>query len=103
MDVVSEDFSPAVEQLWQQFQPLAESRAAEVERYAELRRRGQDNEQVRSEARSCAHALAGALGSYGRAEGSALASEVETLLALPGAEPARLGELSTRLTAAVQR
>lgn len=97
------DFSPAVEQLWRRFQPLAQSRVAELDAYAGVRAEGRDDEDARARARAAAHALAGALGSYGRPEGSALAAEVEALLTLPGAEPGRLGELSDRLAAVVRR
>lgn len=63
----------ALEALWQRFQPLVAQRLATVEAHL-------DGRCDREQARRAAHALAGALGSYGRPEGSRLAAELEAAL-----------------------
>lgn len=103
MAVVNPDARALVEEMWQRFQPLAQERVAEIQRYADQRADGSDSEEAREAAKHAAHALAGSLGSYGRPTGSALADEVESLVAEPGADPVRLTELTGRLMEAVAR
>lgn len=65
--------------LWERFRPLVRERLAVLRCWA-------DGEPVpRADAARAAHNLAGSLGSYGRAEGSALARRVD--VALAGDEP----------------
>ncbi len=67
--------SEGVASLWLRFKPLIASRIELLERYA-----GGDPEVSREEAASAAHKLAGALGSYGRHQGTQAARDVENLL-----------------------
>lgn len=101
MAVVTLDARGLVEQMWQRFQPLAQERVADIQRYADVRADGSESDESREAASRAAHALAGSLGSYGRPTGSVLADEVESLIATPGADPVRLGELTERLAEVV--
>lgn len=65
--------------MWAGFADLARSRVDALEAYARAYAAGDDDPALRAEARSAAHKLAGALGSYGRA-GSDEASQLDLLL-----------------------
>jgi HPt (histidine-containing phosphotransfer) domain-containing protein len=67
--------SEAVEALWERFRPLVRSRIEVLERFAA----GDGGVKVEDAARA-AHNLAGALGSYGRHEGSETARRIERAL-----------------------
>jgi HPt (histidine-containing phosphotransfer) domain-containing protein len=67
--------SKAVEALWERFRPLVSSRIEILERFAA----GDDGVKVEDAVRA-AHNLAGALGSYGRPEGSETARRIERVL-----------------------
>lgn len=68
-----------VEQLWQRFRPLVRSRLDAVEAHLS----GQPVGPPLAEANRAAHALAGALGTYGRPAGNELARELERALNEP--------------------
>lgn len=71
---------PGVERLWARFRPLVLTRVELVQQYL-------DGDGTRAEARAAAHKLAGALGSYGRAEGSSAARRIEEMLEGDGPRP----------------
>ena len=88
----------AVARLWLTFKPLVAARIALLQRYADG-----DSEVTVDEAASTAHKLAGALGSYGRHEGTRVAREIEVLLAHDGGDARqRLGEAVERLRDATE-
>lgn len=97
-----------IARLWERFRPLAEHRIALIEAYVDGGRGPLLSEvptpwggDARAQARQAAHDLVGALGSYGRPDGSRLARDVEALLlgdALADHVPDR-GELDRLLTA----
>ncbi|MUN63651.1 hypothetical protein GMA12_10920 [Kocuria sediminis] len=65
----------AVAALWERFRPLVSSRIETLERFAEG-----DPRLGAGEAARAAHNLAGALGSYGRHDGSRTARRIEQAL-----------------------
>ncbi len=65
-------FGDVTEALWRKFRPLIDERIATIERAIESQSPGD-----RIEATRAAHSLAGALGSYGRDEASAVARDLE--------------------------
>lgn len=69
-------------QMWAGFAPLARARVDAVELWLATYDAGRDDTDLRADAASAAHKLAGALGSYGRA-GSDDASALEVLLRGP--------------------
>ncbi|MDT0164102.1 Hpt domain-containing protein [Actinotalea sp. AC32] len=76
-----------IARLWEQFRPLAERRIGLIEAYVGGREVVLLSEvptpwggDARTQARQAAHDLVGALGSYGRPDGSRLARDVEHLL-----------------------
>jgi HPt (histidine-containing phosphotransfer) domain-containing protein len=87
--------------LWVKIRPLLEERLATLDTAAADASAGTLADDLRKEAASCAHKLAGSLGMYGYDEGTRVARELEVLLG--GAEPdaARLGALTVELRAAV--
>ncbi|MGN6332247.1 MAG: Hpt domain-containing protein [Motilibacteraceae bacterium] len=64
--------------LWERFRPLVAERVGLLRAWA-----AGEGGTTREEAARAAHNLAGSLGSYGRAEGSAVARRVDVLLASP--------------------
>jgi HPt (histidine-containing phosphotransfer) domain-containing protein len=85
----------AIAALWERFRPLVTSRIEILERFAA----GDDSVKVEDAARA-AHNLAGALGSYGRHEGSETARRIERALRPDTAiRPDRLQEEISRLRA----
>ncbi|HEY3436314.1 MAG TPA: Hpt domain-containing protein [Actinotalea sp.] len=103
-----------VARLWERFRPLAESRVETIEQYLQpeagpSRERNRADRAALTRAQEAAHNLAGALGTYGRPEGSALALRIEHLLTDPTAEAgdpahaALLVDLAQRLRTEVTR
>jgi HPt (histidine-containing phosphotransfer) domain-containing protein len=87
----------AVARLWERFRPLVSARIGTIEAYLE----GQDGVGLEDAARA-AHNLAGALGSYGRPDGSRVARRIEHALRAPDpAPPEQLREDVATLRAAV--
>ncbi len=87
-----EPTSDAVTKLWQRFRPLVQSRIDVIERFA----LGDGSVQAEDAARA-AHNLAGALGSYGRHDGTLIARRIEH--AVRSADPDRFGHLPEELAA----
>lgn len=84
-------------QIWARFQERIRGRIAVLEDAAGAVRAGELPGQLRRHAEQEAHMLAGSLGTFGLAEGSRLAREVEWLLQgagrVEGADASRLSEL----------
>ncbi|HWG21689.1 MAG TPA: Hpt domain-containing protein [Terracidiphilus sp.] len=69
--------SDALEILWKKFQPQIEERVAVLEAANRALAEGALTAEAREAAHAAAHKLAGILGTFGLAEGTALAREVE--------------------------
>ena len=93
----------ALQRLWGRFQPEIEARVAIVESAASAA--GTLSRAQQEGAHAAAHKLAGVLGTFGLAEGTALARELEHLLDPEGApnasEAERIVSLTVRLRAIV--
>ena len=87
--------------LWVRIRPIVEDRLATLDRAAEAAKAGSLNAELRAEAASCAHKLAGSLGMYGYDEGTRVAREIELLLGCVSPDSAPLSVLVTELRAAV--
>lgn len=83
-----------IEELWARFRPLAVERVTTIEAYL-------DGRSSRAEALDAAHNLSGALGSYGRPDGSAAAREIEGLLASGDERRADVTAVMDRLRASL--
>ncbi|MEB3883546.1 response regulator [Lyngbya sp. CCY1209] len=70
----------SVNKIWERFRANFGDRIAVIERAGVAAQAGQLDPQLRQEARQEAHKLAGSLGTFGRAEGSAIARQIEALL-----------------------
>ena len=94
----------ALDRLWSRFQPEIEQRVAILD--AATAAGSSLTRAQREAAHSAAHKLAGVLGTFGLAEGTALARELEHLFAPEGAPDAanaqKLVELSSRLRTIVE-
>ena len=87
--------------LWVKIRPLVEERLATLDKAAAAASAGTLAEDLRKEAASSAHKLAGSLGMYGYDEGTRVARELEVLLGNAKPDAARLGALVAELRAAV--
>jgi HPt (histidine-containing phosphotransfer) domain-containing protein len=81
-----------IARLWERFRPLVDERLERLQTFA-------DGGGGAEEARRAAHNLAGALGSYGKHEASAVAREIDHAFLEGTAEPASGGEALGRLRA----
>jgi HPt (histidine-containing phosphotransfer) domain-containing protein len=88
-------------QLWIKNRPIIEERLATLDRASAAAASGGLNADMRKDAASAAHKLAGALGMYGYDEGTQIARQIDALLSsnMPGV--AQLADLIARLRAAV--
>jgi HPt (histidine-containing phosphotransfer) domain-containing protein len=88
-------------QLWIKNRPIIEERLATLDRASAAAASGGLNAEMRKDAASAAHKLAGALGMYGYDEGTQIARQIDALLSsnMPGV--AQLADLIARLRAAV--
>lgn len=77
----SENLAAALEQIWQRHLPQIEKRLVAIESAAAATATGTLTREQRLAAHSAAHSLAGVLGSFGLAEGTAPARETERLYA----------------------
>jgi HPt (histidine-containing phosphotransfer) domain-containing protein len=84
--------------LWVRNRPIIDERLATLDRAAAA---GALGEELRKEANSTAHKLAGALGMYGFDEGTRVAREIEVLLGDANPDAARLGALIADLHEAI--
>ncbi len=80
------DLSAALDRLWMRFLPEIRERVAKIESAAQSLGKGELDTEQREAATSAAHKLAGVLGTFNLAHGTALARELE--LAFSGAEAA---------------
>jgi HPt (histidine-containing phosphotransfer) domain-containing protein len=87
--------------LWVKIRPLVEERLATLDQAAAAAKAGSLADDLRKEAGSSAHKLAGSLGMYGYDEGTRVARELEVLLGEAKPDAARLGELIAELRSVV--
>ena len=83
--------------LWEQHRPAIEERINILARACEALRCAQLTPEIREDALSAAHKLAGVLGTFGRSEGTDLARRIENWLADPETLPSRSGEFADAL------
>jgi len=87
--------------LWVKIQPIVEERLATLDQAAKAASAGALGEDLRAEAGSSAHKLAGSLGMYGYDEGTRVARELEVMLGGAAPDGARLVVLIAELRKAV--
>jgi len=87
--------------LWVKIQPIVEERLAVLDRASVAATEGTLTDEIRREAQSSAHKLAGSLGMYGFDEGTQVARELEQMLDAGAPESSRLSALVAELRAAV--
>jgi len=87
--------------LWVRIRPIVEERFATLDEAAAAAESGSLNAEVRSEAMSSAHKLAGSLGMYGYDEGTRIGREIEVMLGGASPDAARLTRLIAELRASV--
>jgi HPt (histidine-containing phosphotransfer) domain-containing protein len=87
--------------LWVRNRPVVEQRVAVLDRAALAAANGPLTEELRTEANSSAHKLAGALGMYGYDEGTQIARRLELMLSVTTPDAARLNELIVELRASI--
>jgi len=83
-----------VASLWIKSRPTIEARVELLERASVADPLG---DELRAEAHSVAHKLAGSLGMFGFPEGTRVARELELRLEISGADPAVLADLTKQL------
>src|SRR5271170_1703657 len=83
--------------LWVRIRPIVEERLVILDRAAAASKEGELPGELRVEAASAAHKLAGSLGMYGFDEGTRVAREIEVLLDRGTPDAARLNALVTEL------
>ena len=101
-----EELRGAVSQLWLRFKPVILERVAVVESAATALLSGPIDDLLRKKAEGEAHKLAGSLGSFGFADGSRDAREIEVILqsgSLGETQILRLSELVVNLHAQLER
>jgi HPt (histidine-containing phosphotransfer) domain-containing protein len=87
--------------LWIKIQPIVEERLVVLDSAAAAATQGSLPDNLRMEARSSAHKLAGSLGMYGFDEGTRVARELEQMLETGVLDSARLSGLVAELRASV--
>lgn len=78
MAASNQSIAAAMQRLWVQYQPQLEERVATLESAAAALSAHALSPDLRAEASSAAHKLAGVLGTFGLDEGTVLAREAET-------------------------
>jgi hypothetical protein len=86
---------------WVKVRPLLEERVATLDKAAAAVSAGMLADDLRKEAGSSAHKLAGSLGMYGYDEGTRVARELEVLLGKAAPDAVKLNKLIAELRAAV--
>ncbi len=100
MDPVQQDaLSQALDALWARFLPLVEERIALLESAAAAFAAGRLSIEERQAAGAAAHKLAGVLGTFGLARGTALARELETMYLSQSPPDSALGASLISITA----
>jgi len=93
-----EDPLDIIARLWEAHRDVVVARIASIRAGIDAIRAGAaPADDAVQDAYRAAHNLAGALGSYGRAEGSVFARDMMTSIAEPGADPDALTTLLTRI------
>lgn len=87
--------------LWVRIQPIVDERLGILDRASLAVAQGTLTDDLRKEAQSSAHKLAGSLGMYGFDEGTRVARELEAMLDAGVPERSRLSALVAELRAAV--
>ena len=101
MNDAEEKTAALLAKLWVEIQPVLEERLAALDKAAAAAGAGTLAQDLREEAESSAHKLAGSLGMYGYDEGTRVARELEVLLESAKPDAARLSALIAELRAAV--
>jgi HPt (histidine-containing phosphotransfer) domain-containing protein len=101
MSEIEDKTASLLEALWQRNRPLVEERVAVLDQADAAAGAGPLNEDLRKEAQSNAHKLAGALGMYGYDEGTLIARQIEVLLESATPDAGRLNGLIGELRAAI--
>ena len=101
MSEVEDKTTALLQKLWLKIQPIVEERIAVLERASAAAARGSLTDELRKEAQSSAHKLAGALGMYGYDEGTRIARELEQLLDRGTPAAQQLSELVAELRTAI--
>ncbi len=78
--VTQPELNAALDRLWTQFLPEIEQRVATIESASSALVVGELKDDLRDDARSAAHKLAGVLGTFGLTKGTIVAREAELLL-----------------------
>jgi HPt (histidine-containing phosphotransfer) domain-containing protein len=87
-----------LDQLWRKHLPQMHERVEILRQASDLLQQGQLSDEMRNAAQLAAHKLAGALGTFGRAEGTDLARLIENCLA----NPHELPQFKDRIKVAVE-
>jgi HPt (histidine-containing phosphotransfer) domain-containing protein len=87
--------------LWVKIQPIVEERIVVLDQASAEAAQGSLHDDLRKEAQSSAHKLAGSLGMYGFDEGTRVARELEQMLAAGSPDPRRLSGLVAELRDAI--
>lgn len=95
---MSNTLNPLLAALWQKNLPQLQTRLDLLDHAAATRPLP---EQLRAEAHSVAHKLAGSLGMFGYMQGTEIARELEVLLDTSQPDPTRLAQLTRDLRTAV--
>lgn len=95
------DLNAALAAIWERSRPLVRERLETVEAAAAAVRTGTLDADARHEGVRAAHQLAGSLGTFGLAEGTELARELEGEFA-GNADADRVADLSARLRALLE-
>ena len=101
MSEVEDKTTALLAQLWVKNRPIVEERLATLDRASAAAASGTLSADLRKEAASAAHKLAGALGMYGYDEGTQIAREIDALLSNEIPAVAQLAGLTARLRTSV--
>lgn len=101
MGDAAEKTTALLAKLWVKIQPLVEERLVVLDRASSAAGQGILTDELRIEAQSSAHRLAGSLGMYGVDEGTRIARELEQLLDAGAPNPGRLSALVVELRASI--
>ncbi len=99
------DVNAAIGALWERFKGIAFERLATIDTAVTAQHANQLDDDLRRRAEREAHKLAGSVGSFGFAEGSRIAREIELLLQSPlgPAETGRVESLAAQLREVLQK
>lgn len=102
--LLKSQLNQSVNKIWERFRANFGDRISVIERAGVAAQAGELDPQLRQEAQQEAHKLAGSLGTFGRAEGSAIARQIEAILQSDtgGDRIAALPELTRNLRRTVE-